>query len=112
MARARARCSDCQQFHRDRCQLDLPECTGPDSIAADECCCFLPDSGVPSFDYRSIHALNKAADRFKKRQNNRAKLNRKCHRAYKRLIRERIKLQRQKEKLEKQARAGKQLALL
>ena len=91
MPRTRARCSDCQQFHRDCCQLGLPECTGPDSIAADECCCFLPDSGIPSFDYRSIHALTKAVARFKKRQNHRAKLIRKCHRAYKRLIRERTK---------------------
>ena len=106
MARARARCSDCQQFHRDRCQLDLPECTGANSIAADECCCFLPSNGVPSFDSRSIHTLSRTVDRFKKRQFDRAKLIRKCHRAYIRLTRDRYK------QAQKEITHGKQLVLI
>lgn len=57
MARLRIRCSSCQQFHKNRCQLELPECRGPDSIAATECSCYLPTSGTPVFLHDPI-ALN------------------------------------------------------
>ena len=49
MAKTRLRCSDCQQFHQNRCQLDVPECRGAESVAAEECSCFLPASGIPVF---------------------------------------------------------------
>ena len=49
MARLRLRCSSCQQFDKGRCQLGVPECRGAESIAAEECSCFLPASGIPVF---------------------------------------------------------------
>ena len=49
MGRPRLRCHQCAQFHKDRCQLDVPECRGADSIAAEECSMFLPPSGIPVF---------------------------------------------------------------
>jgi hypothetical protein len=49
MARERLRCSSCQQFDKDRCQLGIPECHGRNSIAAEDCPCYLPPSGIPIF---------------------------------------------------------------
>jgi ribosomal protein L37AE/L43A len=49
MKRQRLRCSSCQQFYNDRCQLGIPECRGADSIAADDCPCYLPPSGISVF---------------------------------------------------------------
>jgi len=39
----------CQQFDKNSCQLGVPECRGANSIAAEECACFLPASGIPIF---------------------------------------------------------------
>ena len=33
MPRLRLRCHQCAQFHKNRCQLEVPECRGADSIA-------------------------------------------------------------------------------
>ena len=49
MARPRLRCSQCVQFHKDRCQLEFPDCRGGDSIAANDCPCFMPPGGQPAF---------------------------------------------------------------
>ena len=49
MARLRLRCSQCQQFFKGKCQLGFPDCRGADSIAADECPCFMPPGGQPAF---------------------------------------------------------------
>ena len=49
MPRTRLRCSSCQQFDKGRCQLGIPECRGRDSVAADDCPCYLPPSGIPAF---------------------------------------------------------------
>ena len=49
MARQRLRCSQCQQFDKGRCQLSVPECHGENLIAAEDCACFLPASGIPAF---------------------------------------------------------------
>ena len=49
MPRSRLRCSQCIQFHKERCMLGFPECRGRDSIAADECPCFMPPGGDPAF---------------------------------------------------------------
>ena len=49
MSRSRLRCSMCQQFHNEICQLGVPECRGSNSVAAEECACFLPASGIPVF---------------------------------------------------------------
>ena len=47
--RAKLRCSSCQQFYKDRCQLGIPECRGANSVAADQCACYLAAAGVPAF---------------------------------------------------------------
>ena len=57
MPRLRLRCSSCQQFDKNRCQLGVPECRGPDSIAAADCACYLPASGTPVFLHDAV-ALN------------------------------------------------------
>jgi hypothetical protein len=49
MARPRIKCRQCAQFHKNRCQLDVPECKGANSIAAEECSMFLSPSGIPAF---------------------------------------------------------------
>ena len=35
--------------------MDMPECRGPESIAAEECCCFLPASGIPVFMQKEMY---------------------------------------------------------